>query len=152
MQTNTAGRDHSAGFETSRAKLLIIEDNDGCATFLKTVLEGEGCDVIRIRSGECALHALGGLHFDLIVTDLLLPGLHGADLVRSLRANANGAPILVVSSLYDSTTHRDWTEAGAVDGLGKPFSPSELIGKVARVLQARSGWEPGAEKAFATCS
>ena len=111
-------------------RILVIEDEARIRSFLTRGLEAEGYAVEGAADGRSGL-ALGLVpSWDLVVLDLLLPGLGGLDVLRELHRVRPALPVLVLSARSDLTTKLRGFELGAVDYLPKPFSLDELLARV----------------------
>ncbi|HYE30635.1 MAG TPA: response regulator [Methylomirabilota bacterium] len=120
-------------------RILLIEDNQSCASFIKIILEREAMEVTVVPDSEEALRVVRPGEFGLIVTDLGLPHLGGTNLLERLRAAAQETPILVVSGSYVRPMLEDLQAAGATDAMAKPFHFPEFVRKVREMLGHRSG-------------
>ncbi len=109
--------------------ILIIEDDKNIAELERDYLEANGFEVKMIDTGDMGLkEALDG-NYDLILLDLMLPGMDGFAVCRSIRENKN-TPILMVSARRDDIDKIRGLGLGADDYMVKPFSPSELVARV----------------------
>ncbi|WP_421852225.1 response regulator [Marinomonas sp.] len=118
-------------------RILVVEDDLSLADGLVTALKREGYTVDLLHDGIHALEALANEVFDLVVLDLGLPRLDGLAVLKQLRANSNGVPVLILTArdaLEDRVTGLD---LGADDYLVKPFDVIELKAR-ARALLRRS--------------
>jgi len=121
------------------ARILIVEDNRDTSALLCDLLHGEGYQVAAVSTGEAALEALGqDPDIDLLVLDLMLPGMSGYDVIERLRARAevSNLPILVLSALSNTAARVRGLRDGADDFMTKPFLPEELVAR-ARTLVTR---------------
>ncbi|MEK6747995.1 MAG: response regulator transcription factor [Pseudomonadota bacterium] len=116
-------------------KLLVIEDNQDLGNLLKLHLSDAGYQVEIKVDGRAGLAAalLGGQ--DLIVLDLMLPGMDGLDICRRLRGAGSYAPILMLTSKSTEIDRVVGLEMGADDYLSKPFSIPELLARVKAILR-----------------
>lgn len=116
-------------------RILINEDDLATRKMLRFILEQQGGYVIvEADSAEAALEMLGRERCDLVVTDLVLPGADGYELVRRIR-RISWVPILVVSARAEIPDRVRGLRTGADDYLGKPFDPSELLARVEALLR-----------------
>jgi signal transduction histidine kinase/ActR/RegA family two-component response regulator len=124
--------------------VLVVEDNPDLSRFLCDVL-GERYRVASAFDGAEGLRMALDLHPDLILTDLMMPKTSGEGLVRALRAHAEMArtPILILSAKTEDALREELLHHGAQDWLGKPFRTGELLARVANLLEAWSGTQPG---------
>ena len=111
------------------AKILIIEDEKEIADLEKDYLEMNDFEVECFDRGDTGLEAAEKNDYDLIVLDLMLPGLDGFDVCRKVRA-AKDIPIIMVSAKKDDIDKIRGLGLGADDYLTKPFSPGELVARV----------------------
>jgi DNA-binding response OmpR family regulator len=116
------------------AKVLVIEDDLTVAEVVSRYLEGEGFSVESVHDGPSGLdRALQGAP-DLVLLDLMLPGLDGVEICRRLRA-ARAVPIIVLTARGQESDRVRGLELGADDYVVKPFSPRELMARVKSVLR-----------------
>ena len=136
-----------AAVATSR--LLVVEDDDSIRETVGEALRAEGYEVTTCADGSEALSLFTdepSQHVDLLVLDLMLPGLGGLDLCRELRRFNNNTPILVISARDSETDRVLGLEVGADDYLVKPFGLRELVRvlqplrSLARVVWYKKGW------------
>ncbi|MGV1003458.1 MAG: response regulator [Candidatus Nanopelagicales bacterium] len=123
--------------------VMVVEDDPEIRMVISIALEDEGFRVLEAESGERALLLAQDEDPDVVLVDLRLPGIHGFDVVRSLRATSR-VPIIVVTAQADSEDVVTGLEAGADDYVTKPFVTKELVARV-RAQIRRSGDEPGDE-------
>ena len=107
-------------------RILIVEDDLETLSFIKKGFEEDGHVVDTASDGNQGLLVASTSIFDLIVLDRMVPGIDGLGIVRTLRANKNKTPILVLSALSDVDQRVEGLEAGCDDYLIKPFAFSEL--------------------------
>ena len=111
------------------SKILIIEDEEAIADLEKDYLELSGFQVEIENDGERGLEAAMNGTYDLIILDLMLPGLDGFEICREIR-NQKNTPIIMVSAKKDDIDKIRGLGLGADDYMTKPFSPSELVARV----------------------
>jgi CheY-like chemotaxis protein len=123
---------------SGRPRVLVAEDSDVERETIKRLLENHGCDVVVARDGNealalCERDARG---FDLISTDVMMPGLDGYELTRRLRAleRFHGVPIVMVTSRAEQIDRVRGFDAGVDEYLVKPVDPGELVRAVLRHL------------------
>jgi len=112
------------------AKVLIVEDDEVIASGMAQHLSGAGFDPVTVGRGEVGLARLRYEAPDVVVLDLMLPGLDGWSLIESARAEGIGTPIIVVSARGTEHDRVHALEIGAADYLVKPFSMKELVARV----------------------
>jgi DNA-binding response OmpR family regulator len=117
-------------------RVLIAEDEPAIADSVAYALRGEGFDVDTVEDGESALHAARAHEFDLLVLDLMLPGLSGVEVCRRLREKS-AIPIVMLTARTAEVDRVLGLEAGADDYVVKPFSMPELISRVRAILRRR---------------
>ncbi|HEX6490275.1 MAG TPA: response regulator transcription factor [Gaiellaceae bacterium] len=112
------------------AKVLIVEDDEVIAAGMAQHLSAAGFDPLRVGRGEVGLARLRYEHPDVVVLDLMLPGLDGWSLIEAARAEGIGTPIIVVSARGTEHDRVNALQIGADDYLVKPFSMKELVARV----------------------
>ena len=125
-------------------KILIAEDEPTLVLTLKHNLEREGYAVLSATDGEAAIAAARKTRPDLIVLDVMMPGLNGLEVCRILRKEMH-IPILILSARGDETDKTAGLAAGADDYVTKPFSMAELIARI-RLLLRRSESVPPTDR------
>jgi DNA-binding response OmpR family regulator len=123
-------------------RVLVVEDDDRIRKSLLLALEDEGYEVDEASDAEQALHVHTRSSPDVVLVDLMLPGMNGFDLCRELR-KTSGVPIVVVTARSDTHDVVAGLEAGADDYVTKPFAVKELTARI-RSLLRRSSSGPGA--------
>ncbi len=116
------------------AEILIVEDDERIRQSLRLALEEEQYRVAEVGSAEEALEVFGRRPAQLVLIDLMLPGLDGFDLCRELRRSSD-VPIIIVTARSDSHDVVAGLEAGADDYVTKPFVPKELSARVRALLR-----------------
>ena len=120
-------------------KILLVEDDPHLAKGLQFNLEREGYEVILVDNGASALEQLREKDFDLIVLDLMLPGLGGLEVARTIRETNIRFPILMLTAKSSKKDREIGLQAGADDYLTKPFHLPELLLRIKGILR-RSEW------------
>jgi len=115
-------------------KLLLIEDDPSTASALEKVLRTEGYDVATNRRGDEGLKQAQTQPWDVVITDLKLPGLNGLELVRDLHALRPRLPIVMMTAHGNTETAIEAMKLGAYEYLVKPFEADELLDLVARAV------------------
>jgi len=119
--------------------ILLIEDEELVGTMVRMNLAHEGYEVVWVRSGPEGMTAAREHPFDLILLDIGLPGADGIEVLRFLRQEGVGTPVLMLTARGDVATKVETLELGADDYLGKPFDVAELSARVkALVRRARA--------------
>ncbi|HTL73037.1 MAG TPA: sigma-54 dependent transcriptional regulator [bacterium] len=120
----------------SPAKILLVEDDSAIVATLRRVLTGENYDVTIEKSGDAGLASAKASAFDVVITDLKLPGIDGLELVRQLHAARPRLPILMMTAHGTTETAIEATQSGAYDYLLKPFEIPELLKLVEQAVAA----------------
>src|SRR5215218_1335193 len=115
--------------DSMRQRILVVDDDPSLAEMLTIVLRGEGFDTAVIGDGTQALTAVRELRPDLVLLDLMLPGMNGIDVCRVLRADS-GVPIVMLTAKTDTVDVVHGLESGADDYVVKPFKPKELVARI----------------------
>jgi two-component system response regulator MtrA len=119
----------SATMVSMRARVLVVDDDPALAEMLTIVLRGEGFDPAVVSEGTKALPALRELKPDLVLLDLMLPGMNGIDVCKAIRAES-GVPIVMLTAKTDTVDVVLGLESGADDYVVKPFKPKELVARL----------------------
>ncbi len=127
----------------AKERILVVDDEEDILELLDYNLSREGFAVVRAASGEQALKSAREAPPDLVLLDLMLPGIHGLDLCKRFRADERLAsvPIIIVSAKGEESDVVAGLELGADDYVTKPFSVRMLLARVRAVLR-RQGKEP----------
>jgi DNA-binding response OmpR family regulator len=131
--------------------ILLIDDEKGITDYLAPILERAGFSVTVAYDGESALHKVAALKPDLIVLDVLMPGLDGRQVCRQLRASGNWTPVIMLTCVNESVDKVLSLEEGADDYLCKPFDPKELIARIKAVLRRKQAPPTETTLTEATC-
>lgn len=110
-------------------KILLVEDEELVGTMVRMNLETAGYEVVWVRDGS-AVDQAAVEPFDLILLDIMLPGMDGLAMLRRLRAKGLGTPVMMLTARGDLSTKIDALEIGADDYLPKPFHVEELVARV----------------------
>ena len=122
--------------------ILVIEDEPRILAFLRRGLEAQGFVVDAEGDGATGLRRARSHHYDLVILDLLLPGLDGLSVLRELAQGAPNLPVLILSARSDLPTKLRGFELGARDYVAKPFALDELVARVRAQLRASGVGEP----------
>ncbi len=125
--------------ESEKPHLLVVEDEPQLAKGLEANLRLEGFSIMCAETGEAALELMTTNTFDLIILDIMLPGIDGLEVCRRLRARENDVPILFLTARGSDGDRIMGLQAGADDYLTKPFVVEELILRVRGILR-RTAW------------
>jgi DNA-binding response OmpR family regulator len=114
---------------------MVVDDDVTVREVVVTYLRAGGYDVGESADGESALEDLRAERADLVVLDLMLPGIDGLEVCRRLRAKGDDVPVIMLTALGSETDRVVGLEQGADDYVTKPFSPRELVLRVESVLR-----------------
>ena len=121
------------------ARILIVEDEPDIALGLLEDLARQGYDVESVGDGESAIQRVNREPWDLVVLDVMLPGMDGFEVCRELRRARNQTPIILLTAKVQEAERVMGLELGADDYVTKPFSPRELRARIKAVLRRFSG-------------
>jgi DNA-binding response OmpR family regulator len=116
------------------ARILVVEDEPRLRELLRLYLEREGHEVTDVGDGVAAMAAFEADGADLVILDLMLPGMQGEAVLESLR-DAGDVPVLITSAKRSDAERIAGLRLGADDYLAKPFNPHELTARVAAILR-----------------
>ncbi|WP_106507126.1 MtrAB system response regulator MtrA [Brachybacterium timonense] len=121
---------------TTPSRILVVDDDQAIAEMVGIVLRAKGFDVVTTPDGASALESFEHLAPDVVLLDLMLPGIDGIEVCRRLRRDSD-VPIIMLTARSDTADVVEGLEAGADDYLTKPFEPEELVARIkARVRRA----------------
>jgi two-component system response regulator MprA len=121
-----------------RARILVVDDDPRLAASVRRALTYEGHEVVIASDGPAALVAARERLPDLVVLDLMLPGIDGVEVCRRLRAASDDVPILMLTARDSIGDRVSGLDSGADDYLVKPFAYDELLARVRSLLRRRS--------------
>jgi two-component system, OmpR family, alkaline phosphatase synthesis response regulator PhoP len=116
-------------------RILVVDDESSIVTLLKFNLEQAGFTVMTALNGKEGYEIASNEMLDLIVLDLMLPGMDGMEICKSLRQEKNNTPILMLTAKDEELDKILGLELGADDYLTKPFSPREVVARVKAILR-----------------
>lgn len=116
-------------------EILVVDDEPSIVTLLTYNLEEAGFHVASVTSGTQALTWLDNNQSDLIVMDLMLPGIDGLETIRRIRKKQEDTPIIILTAKNNELDKIVGFEIGADDYLTKPFSPRELVARIKAILR-----------------
>jgi len=123
-----------------KPRILVVDDDASLAEMLTIALKNEGFEPFVVGDGSLALDAVRDLRPDLVLLDLMLPGMNGIDVCRAVRAES-GVPIVMLTAKSDTVDVVLGLESGADDYMVKPFKHKELVARV-RARLRRTADEP----------
>src|SRR5512139_1918901 len=124
-------------------KILVVDDEKKIVKLVKDYLENAGFQVVTAADGQAALIAFRHEQPSLVVLDLMLPGIDGLDVARTIRREGN-TPIIMLTARVEEADRLIGLELGADDYVAKPFSPRELVARVRAVLRRTEDRAPAA--------
>ena len=117
------------------AHILLVDDDRRIRDLLSRFLSNEGYRVTTAKSAADARSKLLGLHFDLLILDVMMPGgENGFDLARFIRTSSS-VPIIMLTALHEADRRIEGLQIGADDYVAKPFEPRELVLRIANILK-----------------
>lgn len=119
-------------------RILLVEDEEGVASFIRKGLEEEYYGVDLARSGREGLELALSNAYDMMLLDIMLPGMNGLEVLKTLRGKGVKTPVLLLTAIDELGSKVEGLESGADDYLTKPFAFSELLARV-RALLRRTG-------------
>ncbi|MCP4994082.1 MAG: response regulator transcription factor [Gammaproteobacteria bacterium] len=130
--------------------ILLVEDEERVADFISRGLKGECWSVQHAKDGETAISYLKDGKYDIVVLDLMLPGISGQDVCRKMRARHDYTPVLMLTAL-DSTDERiAGLRLGADDYLAKPFDFDELIARIDALVRRAQDFKSDDQSEYLT--
>ncbi len=133
-------------------RLLLIEDDKKIALFVRTGLKEAGFVVDHAIDGQDGLHMIMTENYDAAVIDLMLPGLDGLSIIKSMRNQGVKTPVLILSAKRSVDERVEGLKAGGDDYLTKPFAFSELLARVQALVRRSSMVAPSPELKIADLS
>lgn len=116
-------------------KLLVVDDNKNTRELMRAVLEAENYTVFTAEDGQAALEVMDTQHIDLVILDVMMPRMDGYEFTRTLRANDNDLPILMVSAKQLPQDRKLGFIAGTDDFMTKPVDEEEMLLRITALLR-----------------
>ncbi|GMX61793.1 envelope stress response regulator transcription factor HitR [Paenibacillus elgii] len=116
------------------AKILVVDDDPHIRRLVKMIMRGEGFEVLEAADGARAMRALEATKADLVILDIMMPGMDGWELCRELREHYD-LPLLMLTALGDTEQKVKGFDLGTDDYLVKPFESRELVARVKALLK-----------------
>ena len=125
-------------------KILVVDDEKDIGELLVYSLQQEGCDVDVIQDGQQVLGRLQAKTYDLVILDLMLPGMSGIEICRQIKKypELESLPVIMLTAKSTETDKIVGLEMGADDYITKPFSPREVVARVKAVLRRSEDRQP----------
>ena len=130
-------------------RVLVIEDHQNIANLVKLHVQDLGCDVVLAFDGNVGLAEAESNKYDLVILDLMLPGIDGLEICRRLRSKANYVPILMLTAKSAEADRVLGLDMGADDYLAKPFSVAELLARVKALFRRLDAFAASAKAKLA---
>jgi two-component system, OmpR family, alkaline phosphatase synthesis response regulator PhoP len=115
-------------------RILVVDDEENILTLVRMYLERDNFEVFEAADGHTALRKIGEKNPDLVILDIMLPGVDGFEICRQVRSKSD-VPILMLTARDDDIDRIVGLELGADDYLTKPFNPRELVARVKAILR-----------------
>ncbi|RXJ03878.1 DNA-binding response regulator [Anaerobacillus alkaliphilus] len=122
---------------SKEAKVLVVDDEERIRRLLKMYLERENYEVDDAENGEIALHMAVENNYDLILLDIMMPGMDGIEVCQEIR-KSKATPIIMLTAKGEEANRVQGFEAGTDDYIVKPFSPREVVLRVKALLRRSS--------------
>lgn len=127
-------------------KILVIEDEQSVSSFIRKGLEEQGHEVVQAFDGTLGIRTASQNSFDLIILDIILPGMNGLEVCKKLREQGeNTIPILMLTALGTTEDVVTGLDAGADDYLSKPFKFKELVARVRALTRRKNLGQTGSK-------
>jgi len=123
--------------EAEKRKILVVDDEDTVCRSIKKALQREDYDIDVALSGEDGLKMQQQKDYDVIIVDLMMPGLNGMDLLKALKTISPAVQVVMITGYPTMKNTLQAMQIGAFDFLPKPFLPYDLRNLVTRALAAR---------------
>ncbi|GIE80710.1 DNA-binding response regulator [Actinoplanes philippinensis] len=120
-------------------RVLVVDDDATVSDVVRRYLEQAGCEVHLAADGADGLAAIAAHRPDLVVLDLMMPGIDGLEVCRRIRRQLPGLPVIMLTALGEEADRVLGLEVGADDYVTKPFSPRELVLRIQSVLRRAAG-------------
>lgn len=117
-------------------KVLIVDDQPGMTETLADILEDEGCEVATVTNGVQALQYVAAHSVDMVLMDVIMPGMNGVELFRALKRVSPHTPVVMMTGYKVTHLVQDAMEEGSVAVLQKPVDPGLLVEIVLNTLQS----------------
>src|SRR5512145_965703 len=122
-------------------RVLVVDDNASLLRFLVSAFSANGCTVTQAATAEQALALIMEQSFDLVISDIKMPGLSGLDLLRAVKGKEPGTPVVLITGNPSVNSAVFGLRHGAYDYLPKPFSIREVQQLLARIRADRRKWD-----------
>ena len=139
MPTDNVPKPSLQRIDLSGRRILVVEDDRMNARIIASILRPEGFVTLEVDSGEAALEAYASFQPDLVLLDVVMPGINGFETCRRIKQNpsAAGVPVIFITAKNQQDDIVAGLEAGGVDYVVKPFQPKETIARIRTHLHVR---------------
>ena len=120
-----------------KARIMVIDDEESMCKFMKIMLNREGYEVTTSQSGSEALNILKERNYDLVIADLMMPGLNGLELLSRVKSLDPDANFIVMTAYASVDTAIEALKKGAYDYLTKPFKVDEIRIAIKKALEQK---------------
>jgi DNA-binding response OmpR family regulator len=119
-------------------RILVVDDEPHIRRVLEAMLGKEGFEVHSASDGEEGLRAIAAGGVDLVILDLLMPDIHGLEVLAKIRSDPDraGTPVIILTAKGQDTDREAALTGGADDFMTKPFSPKKLVARIREILGA----------------
>ena len=118
----------------TKPKILVVDDEDRSLRLVEAMLAPEGYEVVLAHSGEEGLEKIRDTCPDVVLLDIMMPGMNGYEVLRILRQQSN-IPVIMLTAKKEVTSTRDALNLGADDYIRKPFRKGELLARIQAKLR-----------------
>ena len=131
---------HGGGTEAAQTgaaakpRVLVVDDDAAVRKAIERMLNAAGFEVTSMHDGQAAVHLLGHATFDAVLTDIMMPGMNGIELLRAVRATDLEVPVLLMTGAPDVRSAADAVQYGACDYIFKPVMPQDLARAIRRAV------------------
>jgi DNA-binding NtrC family response regulator len=119
----------------AKRRILVVDDERNVAEAIALALGSGDVEVETVMNGEDALIRMVAVRYDLIICDLMMPGLSGLDLLKSFREYRPQTPVLIITGYPTLRTAEESLKMGAVAYITKPFTPADIRAAAAKALE-----------------
>jgi two-component system, sensor histidine kinase and response regulator len=137
--------------ETGPARILVVEDSMTQAHMMRTVLESDGFKVDVAPNGEVALEKHSDNDYQLVLSDVMMPGMSGYDLCRKIKSSGKEVPVVLVTALSELKDLVEGLRSGADNFITKPFEPNYLVSRVKAVISNNPAEGPSCDAETGIC-
>jgi DNA-binding response OmpR family regulator len=124
--------------DNNKKRILVVEDDEEMRSLLKDFIEAEGFEIDSVSNGSEAFRILVRELFDLVITDIRMPGLTGLDILPGIKKLQPEAPIIVITAFGSEEVHRRAIERGATAYLEKPLHFHELKTMIHEIISSKA--------------